>query len=164
VAITIGRSIAVSFIEVIQMPTLSSRPNADLPEMAFLSSCVEARPPVVLLIEDEEFLRQMAGGVLEAAGHRVLQAANASEAKGLFERYGKIIDLVVTDVILPGKNGQYLVEEMRTDKPELMAMFISGYAETATSQRLREIHGDEYLPKPFSADSLLKKVKQLVQH
>ncbi|HEX8815590.1 MAG TPA: response regulator [Terriglobales bacterium] len=146
------------------MTTVTSTPNANVPELAFLSTFVEAKPAVVLLVEDEEFLRQMAGGVLESAGHRVLQASNAREAAGLFDRYGQIIDLVVTDVILPGKNGRYLVEEMRTDKPELKVMFISGYAETAVNQRLREIRGDEYLSKPFSADSLLKKINQMVRH
>jgi len=115
---------------------------------------------VVLFVEDEGFLREMAAGVIESAGHRVLKACDAAEAMDLFGRYHEIIDVLLTDVVLPGKNGQELAGEMRTLQPELKVMFISGYAENAvTRQQLGD--GTLYLPKPFSADSLLKKIEQV---
>ena len=118
------------------------------------------KPTVVLFVEDESFLREMAGGVMESAGHRVLKARDAAEAMDLFRRYHEIVDVLLTDVVLPGKNGQELAREMRTLEPELKVMFISGYAENAIArQQLGE--GTLYLPKPFSADSLLKKIEQV---
>jgi len=120
----------------------------------------KTRATVVLFVEDEGFLREMAGGVMESAGHRVLKARDAAEAMELFQRYHEIIDVLLTDVVLPGKNGQELAWEMRTLEPDLKVMFISGYAENAIA---RQPLGERtlYLPKPFSAQSLLKKIEQV---
>jgi len=122
----------------------------------------KTRSTVVLFVEDEGFLRDMASGVMESAGHRVLKAGDAAEAMGLFQRYRKIIDVLLTDVVLPGKNGQELAREMRAIDPELKVMFISGYAENAVTRQRPGEAGTHYLPKPFSADSLLEKIAQVL--
>jgi two-component system, cell cycle sensor histidine kinase and response regulator CckA len=119
-------------------------------------------PAVVLLVEDEEFVREMASGILESAGHHVFQASNAAEAMGLFLRYRKIINLLITDVVLPGKSGHHLAEEVRVLSPELKIMFISGYAENMMNRSCDGFIADAYLPKPFSAWSLLEKIEKLV--
>jgi len=120
----------------------------------------KSRPTVVLFVEDEGFLREIAGGVMESAGHRVLKARDAAEAMDMFRRYHEIIDVLLTDVVLPGKNGHELAKEMRSIEPKLKVMFISGYAlNTVTRQPLGD--GTLYLPKPFSADSLLRKIEQV---
>jgi len=122
----------------------------------------KTRSTVVLFVEDEGFLREMAGGVMESAGHRVLKARDAAEAMDLFRRYRKIIDVLLTDVVLPGKNGQELAKEMRAVDPELKVMFISGYAENVITRQQPCEAGTSYLPKPFSADSLLEKIGQVL--
>jgi len=117
------------------------------------------RPIVVLFVEDEGFLREMASGVMESAGHRVLKARDAAEAMGLFRRYRKIIDVLLTDVVLPGKDGRELAREVRAVDPELKVIFISGYAENVITRQQPRDGGTQYLPKPFSADSLLAKIE-----
>lgn len=119
------------------------------------------RSSVVLFVEDEDFLREMASGVIESAGHRVLQARDAAEAMVLFRRYRKTIDVLLTDVVLPGQSGRELAAEIRAVEPKLKVLFISGYVENAVTQQPRE-PGTHYLPKPFSADSLLEKISQVV--
>jgi two-component system, cell cycle sensor histidine kinase and response regulator CckA len=116
---------------------------------------------VILLVEDEGFVREMAAGILESAGHRVFRASNATEAMKIFERYCKIIDLLVTDVILPGKNGLRLAEELRKDNCELKVLFVSGYAGKTIIPGFSGISGSVCLPKPFCAHSLLEKIEQL---
>jgi two-component system, cell cycle sensor histidine kinase and response regulator CckA len=123
----------------------------------------QVKRSVILLVEDEEFVREMAAGILEIAGHRVFQASNGAEAMGLFERYREIIDLLVTDVVLPGNDGHSLAKEMRASSPELKVMFISGYAEKLISRRCHELSADVYLPKPFSAHLFLEKIERLVR-
>jgi CheY-like chemotaxis protein len=122
----------------------------------------KTRSTVVLFVEDEDFLREMASGVMESAGHRVLKARNAAGAMDLFRRYRKIVDVLLTDVVLPGKNGQELAKEMRATAPELKVMFISGYAENVITRQRPCATGTFYLPKPFSADSLLEKIDQVL--
>jgi len=122
----------------------------------------ETRSTVVLFVEDEGFLREMAAGVMESAGHRVLKAGDAAEAMRLFQRYRKIIDVLLTDVVLPGKNGCELAREMRAIDSELKVMFISGYVENAVTRQRRCEAGTCYLAKPFSGDSLLEKIEQVL--
>jgi len=115
---------------------------------------------VVLFVEDEGFLREMASGIMESAGHRVLKARDAAEATKLFRRYRKIIDVLLTDVVLPGKNGRELARELRAVDPELKVIFISGYAENVITRQQSHDRGTHYLPKPFSADSLLAEIER----
>jgi CheY-like chemotaxis protein len=115
-----------------------------------------------LFVEDEWFLREMAVGVLDSAGYRVLKARDAAEAMNLFRRYRKIVDMLLTDVVLPGRDGGVLANEMRADKTALKVVFISGYAENVVARQ--SCSGDKtlYLPKPFSAESLLEKIDQVL--
>jgi DNA-binding response OmpR family regulator len=116
----------------------------------------------VLLVEDEEFLRDLAGDVLECAGHRVLKARDAEAAIASFQRYSKIVDLLLTDVVLPGKSGRELAKQMRELRPSLKVMFVSGYAENIAVRSRIGAPDTSYLQKPFSADSLLERVDQLL--
>ena len=118
---------------------------------------------VVLFVEDEGFLREMASGVMESAGHRVLRARDAAEAMKLFRRYRKIVDVLLTDVVLPGKNGRELARELRAVDPELKVIFISGYAENVITRQQPRDGATRYLPKPFSADSLLAEIETVFE-
>lgn len=122
----------------------------------------QSRSAVVLFVEDEDFLREMASGVMEEAGYRVLKAQNGARAMDLFRRHRKIVDVLLTDVVLPGKNGQELAKEMRALDPELKVMFISGYAENVVTCQRSSAAGTLYLAKPFSANSLLQKVNEVL--
>ncbi len=117
----------------------------------------------ILVVEDEAFVREAACDILESEGYRVLRACNAAEAQAAFHRQQGGVQLLLSDVVLPGQNGPALAKDLRLACPTLKAIFISGYPEnTVTRYRL----GDgqmSYLPKPFSAESLLDNVRQALQ-
>lgn len=111
----------------------------------------------ILLVEDETFVREVASEVLRAAGYRVLTAKSAAEAMRIFES-GFEIDLLLTDVVLPGETGRVLAERLRRANPELPVLLATGYGE----QMAREA-SEECLAKPFSSEDLLGRVRQLLE-
>ena len=116
--------------------------------------------PVILLVEDETLVREVSADILEYEGYRVLKAQNALEAKTAFHRYGEIVRLLITDVVLPGQNGRDLANELRIVRPGLRTIFVSGFPENAVTRR-GLVEGEMlYLPKPFSAESLVRAVRQ----
>ena len=113
----------------------------------------------VLVVEDQEQLRKMAGRVLRSYGYRVLEAANAGEALLSAERYAGPIHLLLTDVVMPGMTGPELADRIKPLRPSMEAIFMSGYSERAiTDRRTLELAG-VYLPKPFSPEALAAKVR-----
>jgi len=80
----------------------------------------------ILLVEDEQFLRDATCVVLEAAGYRVLKTRNAVEGLSTFKEFKPIVRLLLTDVVLPGRNGRDLANDLRAICPELRIIFISG--------------------------------------
>ena len=111
----------------------------------------------ILLVEDETFVREVASEVLRAAGYRVLTAKNAAEAMQIYEN-GFDIDLLLTDVVLPGETGRVLAERLRRANPQLPVLLATGYGE----QMAREA-GEDCLAKPFSSEDLLGRVRQLME-
>jgi CheY-like chemotaxis protein len=111
----------------------------------------------ILLVEDETFVREVASEVLRAAGYRVLTAKSAAEAVRIFEN-GFDIDLLLTDVVLPGETGRVLAERLRRANPQLPVLLATGYGE----QMARET-SEECLAKPFSSEDLLGRVRQLLE-
>jgi two-component system cell cycle sensor histidine kinase/response regulator CckA len=114
----------------------------------------------ILLVEDEAFVREVTREVLESAGYRVLTARNAMEALAEYERMSQM-DLLLTDVVLPGESGRALARDLRSRQPSLAVLFVTGYA-----MQLSEIEvarpAEACLPKPFSAVALLRKVRQML--
>jgi two-component system cell cycle sensor histidine kinase/response regulator CckA len=112
----------------------------------------------ILLVEDEVFVRGVASEILKFAGYGVIAARNAGEACAQTERLAKV-DLLLTDVVLPGRSGRVLAHDLRALRPNLAVLFVSGYA-----GRLAEIASavpvEEYLAKPFSAVTLLRRVRR----
>jgi len=84
------------------------------------------RRGTILLVEDERFLRETTGEILESAGYRVLKTRNAAEAMTAFREYKAIVRLLLTDVVLPGQNGRDLANDLRSVCPDLRVIFISG--------------------------------------
>jgi PAS domain S-box-containing protein len=111
----------------------------------------------ILVVEDQEQLRKMAGRVLRSYGYRVLEAANPGEALLHSERYAGSIHLLLTDVVMPGMTGLELADRIKPLRPAMAVVFMSGYSERAIADRL-ELAGD-YLPKPFTPEALAGKVR-----
>jgi CheY-like chemotaxis protein len=116
----------------------------------------------ILLVEDEAFVRRVTAEVLEAAGYRLLLAENAAEAIKVCGQGAIPLHLLLTDVVLPGKNGRELARECRAFYPWIRVLLISGYAEQlAWPETVGD--GHEYLAKPFSTYTLLRKVREVLE-
>ncbi len=111
----------------------------------------------ILLAEDEAGIRAMTRAYLEGLGYRVLEAANGTEAITLAKEYRGTIDLVLTDVMMPGTRGDAVVKAIRQDRPEVQSIFISGFAEGAGIDRSLEI-----LEKPFEFPDLAHRIRALL--
>lgn len=114
----------------------------------------------ILLVEDEQFVREVTCEVLESAGYRVLTAKNSSEASCLYKECGSAVSLLLTDMILPGESGLDLARRLRGENPSLNILLVSGYAMRA---ELRELQTEEVLAKPFSTETLLGRVRYLLR-
>lgn len=112
----------------------------------------------ILLVEDETFVREVAGEVLRTAGYRVLTAKNAAEAMDIYNEAHCDIDLLLTDVILPGETGRALADRLRRENPLLPVLLATGYGD----QMARET-GEECLAKPFASEELLRRVSELME-
>jgi DNA-binding response OmpR family regulator len=117
----------------------------------------------ILLVEDETFLREVTCEILESTGYRVLKTRNAAEATSAFRQYKTIVKLLLTDVVLPGQNGRDLANDLRGVCPKLRIIFISGYPENVVTRHGIQEDGMFYLPKPFSLQSLTRKVRQVLE-
>lgn len=113
----------------------------------------------ILLVEDEAFVRDVTCKVLRSAGYRVLTAKNAAEAVRVYDARRGEVELLLTDVILPGETGRVLAGRLRRKDPELKVLLVTGYAE---QMGRREAKPEECLAKPFSSAVLLRKVRQLL--
>lgn len=116
----------------------------------------------ILLVEDEDFVRNITREVLELSGHCVLEANDANSGIQLFEEMYDQIDLVLTDVVMPGMNGRDLANRLLSMRPDLRVVFMSGYTDNAI---VREGFSDprlNYLQKPFTLDALNEKIHEVL--
>jgi two-component system, cell cycle sensor histidine kinase and response regulator CckA len=118
----------------------------------------------VLLVEDEEPLRKLILNMLSRNGYSALEAANATEAMDIADKHGEKIDLLLTDVVMPGMSGTDLAARLVLRCPELRVLYMSGYAEFAASQDKLLEHGHPLLQKPFTEESLKRKVREVLKN
>ncbi len=117
----------------------------------------------VLLVEDEAMVRALARRVLDEHGFTVLDAEDGQEALLLSRKFSGAIDLLLTDVVMPGMNGRELFEQLRQDRPGLRALFMSGYTEHAIARRGALEPGTDFLQKPFTVRGLLARVQEMLR-
>jgi len=116
----------------------------------------------VLLVEDDEGVRKVIGGVLRASGYRVLEAADGDEALAWCEPRHGPIHLVVTDLIMPLMSGRQLSEILAGLRPDLKILFISGYPDHSVVERGMVSARDHFLQKPFTPEQLARKVREIL--
>ena len=117
---------------------------------------------VILLVEDEAPVRAFASRALRLRGYTVLEADSAEAALRTLEDQSLNVDLFVTDVVMPGKDGPSWVREALKERPDVRVVFVSGYAEDRLSNEKTQIPNSVFLPKPFSLNDLAETVhKQL---
>ena len=123
--------------------------------------CLVGPAPQILLVEDEELVRRVTAEVLESAGYGVWRARHSVEAMEICRGKSVTLNLLLTDIVLPGKDGRDLANEFELLHPRGKVLFMSGYAEQlARSQSPGEKRA--YLAKPFSSLTLLTKVAQVL--
>ncbi len=116
----------------------------------------------LLVVEDEEPVRALVRRVLEKAGYTVMVAATAEEALALEATHDGSIDLLFTDVILPGMTGRRLADEIRARRPALPVLYASGYNQEIIAERGILAPDVSYMAKPYSPDEVLRRVAELV--
>ena len=155
--------------------TVSSEPGQGATFTIFLPSCAEAaepssepaiKPPpqestgTVLLVEDEDSLRKLVSGILMDAGYEVLEASNGAEGLLISHRYPKRIDLLLTDVVMPGLNGPEMAERLQKERPGVSVLFMSGYDQNLMGQNLTgQVN---FIAKPFTPRALSETVISLL--
>jgi PAS domain S-box-containing protein len=135
-------------------PGLSLAGNEPLSKLA----AADGGQETILLVEDEDAVRAIAGAVLRRHGYHVLEASTPRTAADLFERYGSAISLLLTDVVMPGMSGPALAQRLITMRPELRVLFISGYTDVASLDTGNP--NVSFLTKPFQSSMLAAKVRE----
>ena len=114
----------------------------------------------VLLVEDDESLRELIGEILEALGYRVIAAADPTKATETAERYEGAIHLLLTDVLMPGMNGRELAQRVRERRPDIRVLYMSGHTEDSIAESGLVEPGALLISKPFTHDSLARKLRE----
>ena len=133
--------------------TGAPRPTAELPMGS----------ETVLLVEDEQDVREIAREFLESGGYRVIEAKDGSEAIDLAGQNRGKIQLLVTDMVMPGMTGQELAVRMQMEHPGLYVIFMSGYSEHAATEMANADPSVRLLTKPFSRTALLRAAREAIQ-
>ena len=116
----------------------------------------------VLLTEDEQDVREIAKEFLESGGYKVVEAKDASDAIELARQHNGAIDLLVTDMVMPGMTGQELAVHLQREYPGLCVVFMSGYSEHAAMEMANADPTVRLLSKPFSRGALLRTVREIL--
>ena len=135
--------------------------NSDMPTVPKKEKAISAPnhgDGLILLVEDEAPVRAFASRALRLRGYTVLEADSAEAALKTLEDESLNIDLFVTDVVMPGKDGPSWVKEAMLVRPDVRVVFVSGYAEDKLSDTQAKIPNSVFLPKPFSLNELTETV------
>ncbi len=118
----------------------------------------------LLLVDDEPRVRAVTARLLRERGYSVVEAPSAAIALAIVEREAAAIDLLLTDVAMPGESGFDLADRLTALRPGLPVLFISAYAPQATADHARVVAEGSYLAKPFGRDELATRVRALLDH
>jgi two-component system, cell cycle sensor histidine kinase and response regulator CckA len=114
-----------------------------------------------MLVEDQAFVRGVTRAVLESAGYSVVAVGSATEAEKIYEQRSGGMDLLLTDIVLPGESGRRLAKRLSKQNSGLRVLLVTGYVEEMEVREPQEDR-ESLLPKPFAASALLQRVRQLL--
>ena len=117
-------------------------------------------PPTILIVEDEEDVRELTRDVLEMNGFTVLESLDPADAIRIAETHSGSIDLLITDVVMPRMSGPELARRLRETRPALRVLCMSGYPESAERGEAGASQWTAWLQKPFNPDGLILKVRE----
>jgi len=116
----------------------------------------------VLVVEDEDLVRTLCVRILERLGYKVMQARSGAQAIEVAQSHGESIDLLLTDVVMPGMNGAELATQMVLHYPEMKVLFTSGYTDDVISHRRVLEKGVSFIGKPYTPAALARKVREVL--
>jgi len=116
----------------------------------------------VLLVEDEDTLRTLCERILGDLGYQVMPARNGAEAIAVAQKYGERIDLLLTDVVMPGMSGRELATQLVLHHPEMQVLFMSGYTDDAIGKHGVLDEGVSFIGKPYTPSALARKVREVL--
>jgi two-component system cell cycle sensor histidine kinase/response regulator CckA len=125
-----------------------------------VTAAVKGTSETVLLVEDEAGVRKLSKRILDNAGYQVLEAANGDDAERLFAQHADSIDLVVTDVIMPGCGGPELLSRLKVQAPAVRVLYMSGYTEQSAAHKAGFDLGLPFVQKPFTAAEFVRQVRE----
>ena len=116
----------------------------------------------VLIVEDEDGVRLLAKDILELNGYAVMTAQNADEAIHIYKECRCLIDIMVTDVVMPQMSGAELTKKIREINPAVKVLYMSGYTDSdIVNQDIADTNA-EFIQKPFTFNSILQKIQDLL--
>jgi CheY-like chemotaxis protein len=118
----------------------------------------------ILLVEDEESVRQLVRETLEAKGYKVLEAERGGTALQVAQEQHGPIHMLITDVVMPGMSGRELAEQLAKSHPQTKVLFLSGYTEDAIVHQGVLDPGTAFLQKPFTLQMLSRKVREVLHN
>jgi len=117
--------------------------------------------PIVLVVDDEETIRQAARRILETSGYKILEAENGVRALELLAD-GTPVDLLMADLQMPELTGEEMARQLRARRPELKVLYVSGYVDRLLDERPILWEDEAFLEKPFTFDGLTEAVSLLL--
>ena len=144
----------------IYLPVVDAAVHPSAPEEATVSS---SGSETILLAEDDRDVRRIAKKILERQGYKVLESSNGQAAIALADRFDGPIDLLMTDIVMPGMNGRQLAEILTARHPGLKTLFVSGYTDDQIVRHSVMSASTHFLNKPFSTSDLTSKVRDILE-
>jgi PAS domain S-box-containing protein len=144
----------------IYLPAAKTTPHLSFPQQTVPE--VPGGSETILLVEDEEIVRRLVITVLEEKGYSLLEAERGDEALALVQAHPGQIDLLITDVVMPGMSGRVLAEQLAALRPGQKVLYTSGYTDDAVVRHGLLTAEVEFLSKPFSPTALAAKVRQVL--
>jgi two-component system, cell cycle sensor histidine kinase and response regulator CckA len=135
---------------------------AELPPAVPAAAAPRMGDETILLVEDETVVRHLVAEILESSGYAVMQAGDGPSALELLRRHSGKLDLLLTDVVMPGMSGPEVAQAVTSMRPGTQVLYTSGYTDSAIGHHGVLEPGIAFLQKPFSADDLTRKVRVLL--
>ncbi|HXG69379.1 MAG TPA: ATP-binding protein, partial [Gemmatimonadaceae bacterium] len=146
----------------VYLPCALGNPQALLPAAPDRGGTIRGTE-TILIVEDEDGVRLLTRRILEQSGYRVFDANDADHAEAVFAKHARVIDLLLTDVVMPGISGPKLFARLQEQQPGLKVLYLSGYTQGAIVEQGPLGPGIELLQKPFTAAALNERVREVIE-
>ena len=161
--ISVGGPPAQAFFRVL-LPLVEPAPKApqEAEQPPISAPAPQPKPETILVVEDEAGIRSLVRKILRRQGYEILEAANGPEAIEICREHASKIDLLISDVVMPGMSGRDLVEQLKRRGWRMRVLYVSGFTDDPSIYSGTLAPGTAFLQKPFTLGSLLEKVKEVL--